>query len=63
MSVEYSIAFWNVENLFDIEDWPERSEKLRRVIGRDLRGGHQPQRDRKIDQLAAALAQVQELFG
>ena len=30
---DYTIAFWNVENLFDIENSPRCSEKLQRTIG------------------------------
>jgi hypothetical protein len=31
------LAFWNVENLFDAEN-ALRSEKLARIVGKDLRG-------------------------
>jgi len=29
---KYSIAWWNVENLFDVEGSPNRSDKLDRVL-------------------------------
>ena len=33
---EYHVAFWNVENLFDVEDSPRRSEKLERTLAGEL---------------------------
>ena len=38
MPSTYYIAWWNVENLFDEEDSPRRTEKLQRTIGGDLAG-------------------------
>ena len=54
----YNIAFWNLENLFDIELSPRRSEKLERAIGKDLKGWDQPTLDRKIGQLASIVRQM-----
>ncbi len=34
----YQFAFWNLENLFDIEGSPRREDKLNRAIGKDLKG-------------------------
>ena len=36
--MEYYIAFWNVENLFDVVNSPRRSDKLQRTLGRELSG-------------------------
>ncbi len=36
---DYYIAFWNVENLFGIKDSPRRSEKLQRVLVKELTSG------------------------
>jgi hypothetical protein len=58
MTIEYHIAFWNLENLFDIEDSPRRSEKLQRAIGRDLQGWNQVRLDRKVGQLASIISQM-----
>ena len=38
MVSKYQIAFWNLENLFDIENSPRRSDKLERTIGSYLHG-------------------------
>lgn len=58
MPSTYQFAFWNVENLFDIEGSPRRSEKLERAIGRDLKGWTQARLDRKIAQLASILTKM-----
>jgi hypothetical protein len=58
MPSQYHIAFWNLENLFDIEDSPRRSEKLQRAIGRDLEGWTQTLLNRKINQLASIIRQM-----
>lgn len=55
---ERYIAFWNLENLFDVEDSPRRSEKLQRAIGQEVRGWTQPRLDRKIAQLAHIVRQM-----
>lgn len=60
MSVDYYVAWWNLENLFDEEKAPatRRTEKLRRTIGNDLVGWTRTLRNRKIDQLASVIAQM-----
>ena len=45
------IAFWNVENLFDVES-AARSEKLYRVINKDLTGWNDALLDSKLGQLS-----------
>ena len=54
----HHIAFWNVENLFDIERSPRRSDKLERALGRELAGWTQAQLDAKIGQLASIIRQL-----
>ena len=54
----YYVAWWNVENLFDEENSPRRTEKLQRAIGGDLAGWTPARRDRKIAQLASVIAQM-----
>lgn len=54
----YHISFWNLENLFDIEGSPRRSEKLERAIGADLRGWTQALLDQKIVQLSSIIRQL-----
>jgi len=58
MPSQYRIVFWNLENLFDIEHSPRRSEKLQRAIGKDLQGWTQARLDRKISQLASIIRQM-----
>ena len=33
----YYIAFWNLENLFDVDGSPERPEWLQRALARELK--------------------------
>jgi endonuclease/exonuclease/phosphatase family metal-dependent hydrolase len=52
----YLVAWWNLENLFDEEDSPRRSDKLTRVLGSSINGWTPALRDRKISQLASVIA-------
>ena len=36
---EYFLAWWNVENLFDTESSPNRTDKLKRALARGLKDG------------------------
>ena len=54
------IAFWNVENLFDIKNSPRRSEKLQRTIGGELAGWTQNILNKKIAQLAKVITSMNE---
>jgi endonuclease/exonuclease/phosphatase family metal-dependent hydrolase len=56
VATTYYAAWWNVENLFDYEDSPRRTDKLRRALGKDLKGWTPELRDRKIAQLASTIA-------
>ena len=58
MPSTYYVAWWNLENLFDEENSPRRTEKLQRAIGADLAGWTPARRDRKVSQLASVIAQV-----
>jgi hypothetical protein len=58
MPTQYRIAFWNLENLFDIENSPRREEKVARAIGKDIQGWTQALLDRKLGQLAAIISQM-----
>ena len=51
----YYIAFWNVENLFDVVNSPRRSDKLQRTLAGELEGWTQNILDKKIDQLSAVI--------
>lgn len=58
MASQYSIAFWNLENLFDIENSPRRTDKLKRALGDELKGWTQAILDTKINQLASIIVKL-----
>lgn len=55
---QYGISFWNLENLFDVQNSPRRTDKLQRAIGRGLAGWDQNVLDGKINQLSSIIAQL-----
>lgn len=61
--MRYYLAFWNVENLFDIKDSPRRSEKLQRTLKNELAGWTQSVLDKKWAQLAWAIQQMNDGAG
>ncbi|MBI1794716.1 MAG: endonuclease/exonuclease/phosphatase [Chloroflexi bacterium] len=63
MSTQYHFAFWNLENLFDIEGSPRREEKVARVIGSDIKGWTQALLDKKISQLSSIIRQMNSSRG
>ena len=63
MPVTRSVAWWNLENLFDEENSPFRTEKVRRTLGDSLKGWTPVLRDLKIKQLASVIAQMNEGAG
>ncbi|MRR32345.1 endonuclease/exonuclease/phosphatase, partial [bacterium] len=56
----YKIVFWNLENLFDVENSPRRTEKLTRTLGSSIQGWTQSLLDRKISQLASIIRMMNE---
>ncbi len=58
LSKEYFISWWNLENLFDIEDAPSRPEYLTRQLGKELEGWTQQILDKKISQLAKVIKKM-----
>jgi endonuclease/exonuclease/phosphatase family metal-dependent hydrolase len=55
---ELAVSFWNVENLFDTVDAAGRSDKLRRVLKKELAGWTDEVLARKIRQLSAVIRQL-----
>lgn len=55
---DYSIAWWNVENLFDVSSSPRRSDKLERTLRGELAGWTQAVLNTKIKQLSSIIAQL-----
>jgi hypothetical protein len=60
MTSQYQFAFWNLENLFDIESAPpkRRDDKVKRAIGNDIKGWTQALLARKVAQLASIICQM-----
>lgn len=58
MPNSYFVAFWNLENLFAPEGFPEREPWIERAVGRDLRGWSDALFARKLDQLASIVTQM-----
>jgi endonuclease/exonuclease/phosphatase family metal-dependent hydrolase len=56
--LKHHLVFWNVENLFDIENSPRRTDKLTRTLGSELKGWTQEILDVKIRRLTAIIGQV-----
>lgn len=54
----YSIAFWNLENLFTPENDPARPDWLAAKVASDLKGWTQALFDKKVSQLAKGIAQI-----
>jgi hypothetical protein len=60
---EYYIAWWNVENLFEVEDFLGRSDKLRRTLENELKGWTNEILNRKISQLSRIISQMNNSRG
>lgn len=57
------IAFWNLENLFDTVDAPDRSDKLQRTLKNELEGWTDAVLSKKIAQLAKIIRQMNNGHG
>ncbi len=55
---EHFIAFWNVENLFDVSSSPDRPDYLKRKLRNELRGWTASVLKRKITQLVRIISQM-----
>ena len=60
MSTEYYIVWWNVENLFDTEDSPDRSDKLQKILKNELRDWNIQILDKKLEQLSNIIHRMNE---
>ncbi|WP_422664859.1 endonuclease/exonuclease/phosphatase family protein, partial [Acrocarpospora corrugata] len=63
MATTYYVAWWNLENVFDEENSPRRTEKVARVIQNDIAGWTPQLRDRKIAQLASVIVHMNDDAG
>jgi endonuclease/exonuclease/phosphatase family metal-dependent hydrolase len=57
------IAFWNLENLFDVEDSPARPQWMQRTLARELAGWDADVLAMKIGQLARIIRQMNDGAG
>ncbi|MFQ6026598.1 MAG: endonuclease/exonuclease/phosphatase family protein [Dehalococcoidia bacterium] len=57
------VAFWNLENLFAPEGFPDREPWLAQRLASDLRGWTQELFETKIEQLASIIRQMNEARG
>ncbi len=55
---EYFIAWWNVENLFDVEDSEQRPLRLREILKEELIGWNGEVLNNKLSQLAKAVSKM-----
>lgn len=55
---EHYIGWYNVENLFDVQDSRHRSAFLRRRLARELEGWNEEVLVKKVNQLASVIARV-----
>ena len=54
----YSLSWWNVENLFDVESSQQRPDYLQSRLASELRGWDADVLDRKLNQLATVIKQL-----
>ena len=57
---DYYVAFWNVENLFDVVNSPRRTDKLQRALAGELRGWTANVLDRKVRQLTSIIRRMNQ---
>lgn len=55
---QHYLAWWNVENLFNAKNDPDRSEKLERALGKELNGWTASVLNKKLDQIASIIMQM-----
>ncbi|MFC1851704.1 endonuclease/exonuclease/phosphatase family protein [candidate division CSSED10-310 bacterium] len=55
---EYFLAWWNLENLFDVEDSPHRPEWLQSRLSKELKGWDENILDKKLNQLVSVLSRM-----
>lgn len=61
--MEYYIAWWNVENLFDVEDLVDRPEYLKKQLKKELEGWDANILDLKLNQLAKIIQKLNKNKG
>lgn len=56
----YNFSFWNLENLFDIENSPRRNDKIKRALGESIVGWDQLKLDTKLQQLSSIIQKLND---
>lgn len=55
---EYHIAWWNVENLFNVENSTTRPERLKKILAEELRGWDDTILNAKLEQLSKVISSM-----
>ena len=61
--MEYFIAWWNLENLFDVENASDRPEWLQKKLKKELKGWNASVLNNKLKQLASIIALMNDNKG
>lgn len=54
----HNICWWNLENLFDIENSPRRSDLLNKTLKKELKGWSQSILNKKINNLTSVISKI-----
>lgn len=60
---EYQIAWWNLENLFDIENSPNRENRIKSILKSEVKGWTKEKLDKKTQQLSKIIGMLNENKG
>lgn len=60
---EYYVAWWNVENLFDVENSQQRPAYLQKQLAKELKGWNETILKKKVKQLASIITQMNQGAG
>ncbi|MDQ3902659.1 MAG: endonuclease/exonuclease/phosphatase family protein [Thermoproteota archaeon] len=60
MMDDYFIAWWNLENLFDVENSTQRSDRLKEILKEELIGWNDEVLNNKISQLAKVVSKMND---
>lgn len=63
MATQHNIFWWNLENLFDEEHSPIRTDKLKRTLKGELKGWTPAVLDEKLNQLVSVMRQMNTAKG
>ena len=63
MKEEYQIAWWNLENLFDEENSPNREKRIHSIIKGEVKGWTKKRLDKKTSQLSKIIGMLNENKG